>query len=244
MRYSESISIPFYMVNEEGTLTLANLVNLVQQVSEHQLHGRSSQLDLVARYNIGWVITQSQIEIKRMPQAEEQVTLWTEATAYNRLLCYRDYGVIDADGNDIVTVHSTWVMMDLSTRKIVPVIDAIVEDFGAAKVTRVKRLPRLPKFADPEGERTYWVRYFDIDTNHHVNNVHYFDWMQDAIGYDWMRTHTLTAANIKYEREVEPGTQLQSQYKVVQEDGKLATYHQVRVGETVNATAHLEWQNK
>lgn len=241
MRYSEKALIPFFMVTEDGTLSLANLVNLVQQVSERQLAGAASQTEMVKRYNIGWVITQSQIEITRMPRAEEHVTLWTEATSYNRLLCYRDYGVLDEQGNQLVIVHSTWVMMDLGTRKIVPIIDEIVEGFGAKKLTKVERLPRLPRFEDPEGERKYWVRYFDIDTNHHVNNVHYFDWMQDALGYDWMRTHKLVSANIKYEREVEPGTQLTSQYKVVREGGKTETYHQVRVGDTVNATAHLQW---
>ena len=241
MRYLEEAIIPFYMVTEDGSLTLANLVNLVQQVSERQLTGIASQMEMVQRYNIGWVITQSHIDITRMPRAEEHVTLWTEATEYNRLLCYRDYGVLDADGNELVVIHSTWVMMDLNTRKIVPIIDEIVEGYGAQKVTKVKRLPRLPRFSDPDGDRTYWVRYFDIDTNHHVNNVHYFDWMQDALGYDWMRSHKLISANIKYEREVEPGTQLLSEYKTSEEDGQIVTYHQVRVGEQSNAIARLVW---
>ncbi len=242
MRYSEKITVPFFMVTENNTLSLANLVNLTQQISERQLSGRASQMALVKQHNIGWVITQSQIDVTRMPRAEETVTIWTEATAYNRLLCYRDYGVEDADGNELVVIHSTWVMLDLVTRKIVPVIDEIVEDFGAKKSTKVKRLPRLPRFEAAEGEQRYRVRYFDIDTNHHVNNVHYFDWMQDALGYDWMKAHQLLNVNIKYEREVEPGMELQSQYRIEENDGTITTTHQVCVGDTVNAVATMTWR--
>lgn len=157
MRYSQELTIPFFMVTEDGALSVANLVNLIQQTSERQLAGSASQTELVKQYNIGWVITQSQIEITRLPTAEEKVTVWTEATAYNRLLCYRDYGITDAAGNELVLVHSTWVMFDLTTRKIIPIIDELVAGFGAEKMTRVKRLPRLPHPEAFDGQRDYWV---------------------------------------------------------------------------------------
>ena len=35
----------------------------------------------------------------------------------------------------------------------------------------------------------YRVRFYDIDSNQHVNNAMYFNWIIDVLGYDFLTTH-------------------------------------------------------
>ena len=241
MRYEEKMRLPVYFATQDGSISIAAIVNIVQQVSENQLTALGEGMKGLAEYGAGWVITQSHIQITRTPRAEEPVTVWTEANSYNRLLTYRDYGIDDTDGNALVRVTSTWVMIDLEKRKLIPIIEEAVQGVGAKKDPHVKRLPRVAKIDTVTGSKPYQVRYFDIDPNRHVNNVHYFDWMLDALGDDWLLSHRPREINIKYEREVEIGAALNSEFEIVQEDATPVTRHRVSSGDTTNAEAEIAW---
>jgi medium-chain acyl-[acyl-carrier-protein] hydrolase len=241
LRYSEKMQLPFYFATENGTVSLANVVNLVQRVSENQLAHLGEGMEALTSHGIGWIITQSQLEFTRALRAEEDVTVWTEARSYNRLLCYRDYGIDAADGTPIVRVSSTWAMMDLQKRRIIPVVEAAMAGIGAVADSKVKRLPRLAKMGTPTGHQEYRVRYFDIDGNHHVNNVHYLDWMLDPLGDEFLNTHTPKTVNIKYAREVERDSQVLSEY-AWQTEAHTQSLHQISVAGSSNAEAEITWQ--
>lgn len=241
MRYEEKMHLPVYFATEDGSISIAAIVNIVQQVSENQLTALGEGMKGLAEYGAGWVITQSHIHILRTPRAEEPVTVWTEASSYNRLLTYRNYGIQDKDGNDLVRVTSTWVMIDLKKRKLIPIIEEAVQGVGAKKDPHVKRLPRVEKIEQVTGSKPYQVRYFDIDPNRHVNNVHYFDWMLDALGDDWLTSHRATEINIKYEREVDIGASLNSEFEILPDAAAPVTRHRISSGETTNAEAEITW---
>ncbi|WDF83348.1 thioesterase [Lacticaseibacillus pabuli] len=244
MRFEETIQMPFFFATEDGTISLANLVNVIQQVSEEQLDEQNDGNEILAKMNVGWIIVQSHMQITKMPRAEQTVHVWTEARSYNKLLCYRDYGIDDEDGNPLVRVTSSWAMLDLDKRKLIAVVEEAVQGVGATFDSKVKRLPRVhsPKRAD--ASRQYQVRYFDIDPNHHVNNVHYFDWMLDVLGDEFLQTHVPVTVNIKYAREVERGSLVTSKLeKNVADDGSVQTVHAIDSAGEENALAEITWRN-
>ena len=240
MRYSEEMQLPFYFATENGTVSLANVVNIVQRVSENQLAHLGEGMDVLTGHGIGWIITQSQLEFTRALRSEEKVTVWTEARSYNRLLCYRNYGIDAVDGSPIVRVSSTWAMLDLQKRRIIPVIEEAMRGIGAVADTKVKRLPRLPKMTAADSAQDYRVRYFDIDGNHHVNNVHYLDWMLDPLGDDFLNTHAPKSVNIKYAREVERDNLVHSEYTLADETAT-HTNHRISTDGVTNAEAAITW---
>jgi medium-chain acyl-[acyl-carrier-protein] hydrolase len=84
------------------------------------------------------------------------------------------------------------------------------------------------------------VRYFDIDPNGHVNNVHYFEWMEDSLGADFLAHHELASMKIKYAKELPVDATPSAQ---VQIEG-LTTRHQVITDGVVNAEAEMTWREQ
>lgn len=238
MKYEEPYQMPFFLATQKGTASLATLVNLLLLGSEHQLDAVDAGIEALGKEGAGWVITQYHLAVTRMPKMEEQLILGTEAVSYNKLMTYREYWLRTPAGDELARMTGAWVMMDLTTRKIIPIKPAFAEKVGAINDTKVRRFPRLTKLTQVDGQADYPVRYFDIDGNGHVNNVHYFEWMEDALGTDWLQTHELTGMDIKYAREVAAGSTPTSQYQL---DG-LTTHHQIVTGDTLNAEATLTWR--
>ncbi|WP_343036858.1 acyl-[acyl-carrier-protein] thioesterase [Lacticaseibacillus absianus] len=238
MIYEEPATVPFFLGTKTGALSLATLVNVMLLGSEHQLDQLGAGLAALAPYGAGWVITQYHLDVARMPRTEEPLVVGTEASAYNKLMTYREYWVDDAAGNRLATMSGAWVMMDLTTRKLIPIIESFAQKVEAVRTTAVRRYPRLPKLATWTYSVPYRVRYFDIDGNGHVNNVHYFEWMEDALGADFLDHHRLVSMDIKYAREVAYGTTIDAAVAI---DG-LTTHHQIMTDGVVNAEAQLTWQ--
>jgi len=242
MIYNEEYQIPFFFGTQNETISLSTLVNIMLLVSEHQLDEAHAGVAALAEHGAGWVITQYHLTVSRWPNVEEVVNVGTEATSYNKFLTYRNYWIDDASGNRLATLESTWVMMDLTSRKIINVIPEIVEGVGAQLDTKVKHFPRISKITTATETLPYRVRFFDIDANGHVNNAHYFDWMQDSLGADWLRSHTMTAIDIRYEREVAYGQTPQAEYEF-DADNPLITKHRIMTDGVVNAEAQMTWEN-
>ena len=45
---------------------------------------------------------------------------------------------------------------------------------------------------------TYTVRYSDLDNNHHMNNLHYVDLVQDAFSSEFYASHPITEMELEY----------------------------------------------
>ncbi|NLR09946.1 MULTISPECIES: acyl-[acyl-carrier-protein] thioesterase [unclassified Levilactobacillus] len=241
--FSEPHRVVYYEVDDTGHLTLAMLINLLVLVSEDQ----NAALKLTPAYihslGVGWVVTQYHLQVNRLPKIGDQVTLKTRATAFNKYFAYREYWLLDAQGEQLVYGEGIWVTMSYATRKIATIPPAIMAPYGTEPV---KRLPRLPR---PEhGEMTatsrmkpYTVRYFDIDENGHVNNAHYFDWMLDTLPADWLRHHQVVDVRIRFENEVKYGHQVTSE---VVHSAAMTTQHTIKLGATTAVLATVTWQER
>lgn len=69
-------------------------------------------------------------------QYTENIVIETVPTAYNKLFCYRDFNVYGESGDKIMTIHSTFVLMDYDSRKVHPVIDEIVDVYDVEKIKK------------------------------------------------------------------------------------------------------------
>ncbi|WP_125767496.1 acyl-[acyl-carrier-protein] thioesterase [Lapidilactobacillus wuchangensis] len=242
--YSEKFQVPFFECDAQGMMHLSALMDHLVLASEHQLQEFGAGPTQLAAMKLGWVTTEYQINIQRLPKQHEFVTAKTGVPQFNKFFCYRDYFLIDEAGDEIVTIHSIWVIMSFATRRMIqlPVKELHLDDCSEYSAA-VVRFPKIAKrdWNQADYQKDYQVRYFDIDSNRHVNNVHYFDWMLDSLPGEFLRDHQITTMLIRYERETRYGEEIVSQTQLEQAPA-LTTYHRITRGDDVAAEASVTWQ--
>lgn len=239
MEYKENYQLEFSDCDENRRLKLSRMVDLLMQVSEHQLdQGGAGTIDLLEKGK-GWVVTQYHFDIKRLPQTLEKVVLTTNASGYNRFFEYRDFGIEDKMGNKIVSVQSQWVLFDLKKRHLCSCDEKIMKQFNVPLLKKMPRFPRLRALTQYDNKRQYRVRFDDLDTNHHLTNSHYFNWFIDMFSRDFLQQHELTTIDIKFDQEVRYA---QEPYSCMSMKG-LKSFHAVE-DETgkEKAVCELEWR--
>lgn len=238
-KFAVKYQVPFYETDVNQNIKLPHLLSYALHVSGLQsLSLGVSDEEIFKTYNLVWIITDYDIEIDRLPKYGETITVETEATAYNKLFCYRDFNIYEEKGDKIMAIHSTFVLMDYETRKVHPVVDDLVAAYGVEKIKKILRGPKYEDLENPE-ETIYHVRYFDLDMNGHVNNSKYLEWMYDVLDVDFLRQHIPKKINLKYVKEIHYGHDIQSRLEL---DG-LISKHEIS-GDGVHAQARIEWKEK
>ncbi|HAT54695.1 MAG TPA: acyl-ACP thioesterase [Lactobacillus sp.] len=245
-RYEETHKIEYYETDLTGKATLSMLINMLVLVSYDQADHFGVGTDYMLDQGYGWVIAQYEMTIKRFPRDHEKVHLITEATSNNRYFAYRQFFLKDEQGNELVHIDTICVVMDLAARKMVAIPNDAVAPYHSEVVKRIPRLTRPTTIDDSEAttRKDYRVRYFDLDTNHHVNNSHYFDWMMDALGEEFLTAHELCHLAIRFENEVRYGHVVHSDATnpTQNDDGTVTTHHRISGDNERYAEATLTWR--
>ncbi|KRL04859.1 acyl-[acyl-carrier-protein] thioesterase [Liquorilactobacillus oeni] len=240
--FSEKHQVLFYETDRTRKTTVGMLVNILMLASQDQSIALGLTEEKVNALGYGWVITQHIIDIQRMPKYEEKIRVFTKADSYNRYFCYRDFWIEDEQEKKIVQMHSVFVLMDQKKRKIARVLKNLIEPYDCEYSTKVERTPNPKKLTTARRlpAKHYRVRFMDIDSNQHVNNVHYFDWMIDGLSEGFLLQHQLRRMNIKYKQEIHYGETVESNTEI--DDKKLETFHVIKTASGESCRAHCLWE--
>jgi medium-chain acyl-[acyl-carrier-protein] hydrolase len=130
-----------------------------------------------------WVLSRIRVRIARLPGAGERLEIHTWHSGFDRLFSLRDFSLVDAGENPIVTAVSAWVMLDLRARRPVrPATGFTPPDTSGMQRVFVADLEKLPGCEGVREEMRISVRWSDLDVNRHVNNSRYAEWVAEGAG--------------------------------------------------------------
>ena len=172
-----------YECGPDGRATFPTICNYLQEAASLNAATLGFGKDDFAAKgeNISWVLTRMVVKMSRYPAWNDEVTVETFPRGGRKIVAWRDFEVKDAQGATLGLATTEWMLIDLSSRKIVAVPEKVFVANDPANVP-VLGLEPFSKFRFPEGGSGVPPLHFtamksQIDLNGHVNNVHYIDWM-------------------------------------------------------------------
>ena len=99
---------------------------------------------------------------------------------------------------------------------------------------------RLPEKFDVE--KTFEVRFDDLDVNRHVNNANYIVWAIEPLDFEFRRSHKLKIVDMMFKKEIAYGHKVLSEVAINENN----TVHAVKNAETGEELfiMNAEWINK
>lgn len=158
---------------------------------------------------VAWVLARTCVRMQRMPRSGEKITIETYPTANRHLFFPRSHVFYDASGAQVGSANSLWMLMDLSTRKLIrgEQVAAMIPD--NRDKTPAADMPATVRASEGEAlEHKLTAQYTDLDINQHVNNTKYLDWCCNALGTDVMRAYMLTSFDVNYDAEIRPDSEI------------------------------------
>lgn len=244
--YRMPYQLAYFDCDYTGHLSIEMMLMLMILASEKQNESLGFGLDETQKLGGGWVILDYEGHLNgELPKDREQITVGTRIKAYNRFFVVREFWLDNAAGKRVAEVSGLFTFMDLQKRKMAPIPAEIMAPYQQAATIRLPR-PQSPDKVTPDekwSSKQYRARYADIDSNGHVNNARYVEWLLDTLPAGFLKDHCLTAFRLNYRREVRPRSLVTSLLGPLMSNGdQLTSQHVIQIDGKTHACASFEWQ--
>ena len=207
--WEDEYSIAFAEVDTKNEVFLPHLWNLMQETAWHHAdHLRLGYSDL-ADHQYFWVLSRLSIQMEGYPRWGDQIKIKTWLTGIGRLFALRHFSIANSKGDILGAAKSAWLVLDLKSRrpqKIEPVFKHILHMFN--DLPSAEEPEKFPGPAQSKMEKSFTVRYSDIDMHHHVNNTKYVEWILDSYPFEMHQDCHAHIFQINFLAESSPGDEI------------------------------------
>lgn len=238
--FTTTHTIQYYEADAKQQVTLPMLINVSLEASTQQAAALNIGEVEVHAQGLGWIILESALNIQTLPVVHDVVTVKTWVEEANSFFSVRHFEVLKGE-QLMVEIKMLFALLNMTSRKLTRIPESFIEALEPNAVKRVKRLADNTMWgADDQwvDAQTYAVRYNDIDTNLHVNNSRYYEWVTDVLGVGFLATQEPHEVVVRFEHEVGRTDVVTSKYQKTD----MTTQHQIWTGDTLAAQAYVVWQ--
>jgi medium-chain acyl-[acyl-carrier-protein] hydrolase len=210
MYYKKPYTIALSDIDFKKQLKLSKLFEFLQDTSSDA----SEQLGLgintlEQEFKVAWVLIRIRVDCLRIPNWNETITIKTWPISPKTLEFERDFLVYDEQGEVIIKAVTSWVIIDLESRKIKKT--SLINPVYPQEIHTRAISCTLGKFkaVGPLVENYKKViGYSDIDLNGHLNNSRYIDYMMDCFSMDAHQKASVQSIEVSFLNEAMPGDTL------------------------------------
>ena len=200
-KFLKEYVVKSYEADAHGFLRIMALMNILQDAADGNAVQLGFGFEQCWEKGVSWVGSNYLIEINRLPKIHEKFVIETWPAEAKLWGAIRDFIVRDGTGNVLIRASSQWVLVDINRKRPVPLAKHF-EGYKAISERAINvEFSRADNFENPQTEKSFVVRFDDIDINRHVNNAVYPLWASESVGKDWRENHTPKNIELWFKKE-------------------------------------------
>ena len=158
------------------------VLDLFQDVAG--LHAKELGIGFNAMLEKGllWVVMKVKYELVKMPRMYQNVIVKTWPKEPKRLDFERNYLILDENEDVLIKGRSQWAIISSETRKLTRATNVYekIDEF-CDDVVFDEKIVRIQDFNEVTPATRVTSGFSELDSNGHVNNIHYADYVINAI---------------------------------------------------------------
>lgn len=245
-QYTKTYKVDDYDVNLFQEVQVRRLIQWMNHTMACQNQDRPE--DHLGQ-GVAWVFVEQELKVYRWPKFGESIHISTRPDRFNAMYGSRLFEIHDDKGEKIADNWALFCLMDLKTRTLERIPQKALQQFEAewGKAGSGRPLKRSKWSALPAMDHSQLlsVGFTDLDSNGHVNNTAYIDWVMDSLPLDFHRQWQMRQLTIQYLKEVLPDQVIQVCHSPLiegQEKGQGEMLFQLQSDQTTHATILVNWQ--
>lgn len=212
--FSKNYEIKYHEIDTQMVLKPSVLFEYLEDIAAKNADTIGFGYDDITKLGYAWFLLKYTMEFSNYPQNILGLKIDTEPRGTNRLFAYRDFIIKDDLSNIIGRVNSTWGLIDINTKSMVNPQTAFPQMPSLEKREDDLKYNKIASITEISAEKTFRVRYDDIDVNQHVNNSNYILWAFEALSSDFRSSRKLKKLDLTYKKEVKYGNNIVSQVQI------------------------------
>ena len=185
--YSLNYKVTTSTCDSEGKLKLYSALQMMQDCSEMWIDSEPQVKDYFTRENMAQLLASRQVEIVRVPDFKEELTVTTSVYGMKPMFGFRNTFIYDAEGKPCYRTWSMGAFVDKANGKLKRVDDTVAGSLLIEPQLEMNYKDRRIILPKTEGEVLEPVKVMraDIDYNKHLNNANYVRMAMELLPEDF-----------------------------------------------------------
>lgn len=216
MMFEKMVNVKYSEMDFKLAVKPSAILNFLQDFASENAENLGFGYSYINKKNLAWYLLKYHMEFEQYPHDEYNLTLKTEPRGYNKIFAYRDFEIHNSS-NCLGRISSLWALVDRQTGKIMPVSQALDNNPKMPPFEKRNSDLEFAKLLQPEKidiDKTFEIRYDDIDVNMHANNCNYIIWAFEPLEFDFRSKHYLKTLDIAFKKEIKYGDKILSQIEI------------------------------
>lgn len=242
MRFERDYFIHYYDSDLKRRATISSLMRYFEDIAV--LHSEEVKLgiDYYMNHHVVWMLYKWDIRINRLPMFKETIKVRTIATSLKSFHAYRYFDILNEQGDQIVTANSMWLFINTDTKKPIKITEDMFQGYDVDPDNMAElEIGEIGMFEHADTAKEFNVRYNDIDTNKHVNNIKYVDWALEAVPEEILLNYSLARLKVNYRKEIGYGSKITSAAGIERGASTAKCIHQISSGDAVLCLLESDW---
>lgn len=208
--FNHETNVYFSQCSADKKMNIFELLKLTSDSATQDYNLRGYPWRTLAENKIAILVSRQSFHFYRRPEADERICLRTWEETPEPLQLVRRYKITKDDGEQLIDGHSTWILVNPETRRIIRTADFKLRSPEPKYKEKYDGIPTgkiiLPEQMQNLNQRP--ICFTDIDSNGHTNNSRYGAFTMDCLP-DEYQAKDFTDFRINYSKEAMKGDMLQ-----------------------------------
>ncbi|MDF1594289.1 MAG: thioesterase, partial [Desulfobacterales bacterium] len=202
---SEAYTIRSYEVEAGGRLSLSALCNFMQDAAGKHADELGLSVAQLQKESKTWMLSRLALQMKSYPGWQETFRVTTWPSGSRRLFALRNFLFHDNQNRLMGSAATAWLIIDTQNRRPLRIepflkkLNPVTQ--GSQTCPELNLFEKIPKLSAYEHETRFRIRYQDLDTNRHVNNVSFIEWLVESMPAEELQRSMLTRLEVNYVAE-------------------------------------------
>lgn len=243
--YTKTYEINYYDVDYKLKCKISSIINFICDVGTHQSESVGGGMKYCEDNNCAWVFYKYDIKMKRYPMFGEKISITTEPVGFKKFYGLRKYIIRDEKEEIIGEALALFFLINIEKRRPMRIQKEQYDFYGVdGDIDYDISMEKVEKMQKSEYSKAFNIRYSDIDSNKHVNNVKYVEWGLEVIPFEVITNYELKRVKVDFEKETTYGEKIDVFAEVKKiDDNHLKSYHIIKDSNGKELTAlEFDWE--
>ncbi|BBE17665.1 acyl-ACP thioesterase [Aquipluma nitroreducens] len=244
--FEKQFELRYFEMNKFGEASSTAILTLLEETAADHCYAINHSLFDLEKQNIGWVLLSGIMEMDYYPAYKEKIVIRTWLSKYSTIKGFRENIIYNEQGRIIGRAKGLWVFFDIDRRRPIQIPDAIKDKWLYFNEESINHdiTKKIDIIDSSDHIKEFKINRFDVDTNLHVNNIRYLQWLIESIPEDIIDNFYLHSIDGRFIAEAQLGDTIMS---FTERDDNLNSFiHNIKTQEnnTVCASARTVWKSR
>ncbi|MEG1004463.1 acyl-[acyl-carrier-protein] thioesterase [Clostridium sp.] len=227
---------------------LASMIDLFCDVGTIHAESVGDTIDFQLTHGCTWVFYKYDIKVYKYPKYREKINVTTIPVGFKKFYAFRKYLIKNEEGELLAEGLALFFLINIEKRRPARILKEQYEMYDVdGDMDKALDMDKIEKIEKEDYYKDFQIRYSDIDSNTHVNNVKYVEWAIESVPVDIIKDYEMKRIKIVFEKETTYGDMVHVSAEVREDGNGLVTLHKItnRDGEELTLLeAHWEKEEK